>query len=111
MSAETVETFRYLYAVLSVLCATGFIATLVLRWEVLRRGERVLRLGLVAEHLVITYGAYNAIKLDYPTSAVALLITASMVVIITGFVLWLGEDLLRGNRDINRLTDPGGNRG
>ncbi len=105
MSAETVETFRYLYAVLSVLCATGFIATLVLRWEVLRRGEKVLRLGLVAEHLVITYGASKAIQDDYPPSVVAVLITASMIVIITGFALWLAEDLLRGNRDVNRLTD------
>lgn len=106
MSAEAVEFFRYAYAFLSVVCATGFIATLVLRWELLHIGERVLRCGLVLEHLVITYAAYIAIRDDYPQTIVGLLITGSMIVIVGGFVLWFSGALLRDERTVNRLTDP-----
>lgn len=105
MSPEVVEFFRYAYALLAVVCATGFIATLIVRWEVLKRGEKILRFGLIVEHLIITYGSYVALKNDYPSSIVGLLLTASMVVIALGFVVWIADDILPGRIDMTRLTD------
>lgn len=105
MSPELVDIFRVAYALLAVVCATGFIATLMVRWEVLKRGEIILRLGLILEHLIITYGAWVALEGNYPPSIVALLLTASMVVIVLGFVVWITDDILPGHIDMRRLTD------
>lgn len=106
MTPELVEFFRWGYAVLSIVCATGFIATLIVRWDVLHRGEKILRSGLIAEHLVITYAAYVALKTpDFPPTVVGAMLTASMLIIVLGFAVWIADALLGGDIDPNRLSD------
>lgn len=102
---EYAEAFRYLYATLSIVVCTGFVATLIIRWDVLRLGEKILRAGLVLEHVVITYGAYTALKLDLAPTIVAPLLTASMAVIVLGFAVWVADMLLHGDAGPERLTD------
>lgn len=91
MNPEHAEQVRYVYAVLAFFVATGFVATLVVRWEHLMKGERILRVGLILEHLVIMYGAYVAIKNDFPPSIVGLLVVMSMIVILLGFLVWITD--------------------
>jgi hypothetical protein len=49
VSPELAEFFRWGYAILAIICATGFIATLIVRWDVLHPGEKILRSGLIVE--------------------------------------------------------------
>lgn len=102
---QTAEAFRYIYATLAMLTCAGFAMTLVLRWDVLHRGEQLLRIGLVAEHAVIIYGAYVAIDGQYPPSVVGLSLTASLMLVVLGFTIWLADLLLGGDRSPRRLTD------
>lgn len=105
MDPGTVEALRYIYAGLAILAGTGFTATLLIRWDVLHPGERILRAGLVIEHAVITYGAYVAIDLGYPPTIVAALATASLTIICLGFAVWFCDLALHGDDGIRRLTD------
>jgi hypothetical protein len=93
MDAHTIEVSRYAYAILAVLCSTGFVATLVIRWDVLARGERILRGGLILEHLVIFYGAYVAISHHLTGSVTAPLLVLSMLIMLVGFADWVVNDL------------------
>jgi hypothetical protein len=94
MSPELAEFFRWAYAVLAIVCATGFIATLIIRWEDLDPWERIIRAGLILEHLVITYAAYVALKPpSYPPTIVGAMLTASMVIIVLGFAVWIADAL------------------
>ncbi len=105
MPAETVTALRYIYATLAILAGTGFTATLLIRWDVLHVGERILRSGLVLEHAVITYAAYVAVELAYPPTIVALLATVSLSIICIGFAVWFCDLAINGDRGIKRLTD------
>lgn len=105
IDAGTADAFRYIYAVLAMLAAAGFAGTLVLRWDVLHAGERLLRIGLVAEHAVIVYGAFLAIRGDFPPSFIGIAITLSLLVVMLGFVVWFGDLLLSDDRTPKRLTD------
>ncbi len=91
ISPETADFFRYAYALLAIATCVGFTMTLVLRWEVLGKGERLLRLGLIAEHTVIIYGAYVALGRNFPPTMVGALMTLSLLVVVLGFVVWLRE--------------------
>lgn len=102
---QTADAFRYIYAALAVLTCTGFAMTLVLRWEVLHLGERLLRVGLILEHMVIIYGAYLAIDRDFPPSLVGISLTGSLTIVVIGFVVWLADLVLGGQRNPQRLTD------
>lgn len=93
-SCVDVEVFRYTYAVLAFLCSTGFVATLTIRWDELKRGERILRSGLILEHLVLVYGGYLAIKSSAPGSITAPLLVLSLSIMLVGFLDWLFTDLL-----------------
>lgn len=88
---QTADFFRYTYALLAIATCVGFTMTLVLRWEVLGHGERLLRLGLIAEHTVIIYGAYVALDNNFPPSLVGALMTGSLLVVVLGFIVWLRE--------------------
>lgn len=94
MTEHTIELSRYSYLVLAYLCATGFVATLYVRWDELKLGERIIRVGLILEHLFIAYGAFIAIKHGFPGSVVALLLVISMLVMLLGLLVWLVEDLI-----------------
>jgi hypothetical protein len=87
------QALRITYAVLAALCAFGFVATLVIRWDELRPGERILRGALIGEHLTITYGGYVALVGDYPASMVATLLTLFLAGVFLGFVVWIVNDL------------------
>lgn len=102
---QTADAFRYIYAALAVLTCTGFAMTLVLRWDVLHLGERLLRIGLIAEHMVIIYGAYLAIDRDYPPSVVGISLTGSLTIVVIGFAVWLADLLIGGAEPPQRLTD------
>lgn len=101
----TADAFRYIYAVLAMLTCAGFTATLILRWEVLHLGERLLRIGLIAEHMVIIYAAYVAITHDFPPTLVGVAVTLSLAVVILGFAVWFGDLLFQHDREPRRLTD------
>jgi len=106
MSVELAEFFRWGYAILAIICATGFIATLIVRWDVLHAGEKILRSGLIIEHLVITYAAYVALKPPaYPPTIVGALLTCSMIIIVLGFAVWIADALIPGDVDMHRLSD------
>lgn len=101
----TADIFRYVYAALAMCVAAGFAMTLVLRWDVLHPGERILRIGLIAEHAVIIYGAYVALDLNYPPTPVGIALTISLAVVVAGFAVWFTDLVLRKNRGITRLSD------
>lgn len=105
IDAGTADAFRYIYAFLAMLACAGFTMTLILRWDVLHVGERLLRMGLVAEHAVIVYGAYLAISGNFPPSFVGIAITVSLLVVMLGFVVWFGDLLLSRHQAPERLTD------
>lgn len=94
MNAQGIELSRYAYAVLAFVCATGFVATLYVRWGELKLGERIIRMGLILEHLFIAYGAYVAIRRAFPGSITALLLVLSMLIMLVGLLVWLIEDLI-----------------
>ncbi len=105
LDPEFVTALRYIYAVLAILAGTGFVATLMVRWDNLHLGEQILRIGLIAEHVTITYAAYVAIELSNPPTAVAVFLTASLVVICCGFAVWAADIALNGDPGPVRLTD------
>ncbi|GAA1909460.1 hypothetical protein GCM10009737_08410 [Nocardioides lentus] len=101
----TADIVRCVYAALAIIAGCGFVATLIIRWDVLQLGEKILRTGLVVEHVVITYGAYTALQLDYPPTAVGLAMTAALAVVISGFAVWVADIVLHGDDGPIRLTD------
>ena len=101
----TADAFRYIYAVLAMLTCTGFTATLILRWEVLHLGERLLRIGLNAEHMVIMYVAYVAITGNFTPTLVGVEMNLALAVVILGFAVWFGDLLIQHDREPRRLTD------
>lgn len=105
LEPQTADFFRFIYATLSIVVACGLAATIVIRWDLLHRGEKILRVGLIAEHVVITYGAYTALQLDYPPTIVGLAATMALSVTLTGFVVWLADIVTRGDDGPKRLTD------
>lgn len=106
MSPELAEFFRWGYAGLSIVCATGFIATLIVRWDELFMWERIIRAGLILEHLVITYAAYVALTPPtYPPTIVGALLTGSMLIIVLGFAVWIADALRADVRDERRRTN------
>lgn len=82
------DFFRVAYAILAVVCSTGFVTTLVVRWDLYHLGERIIRSGLIGQHLILSYGGYIALKNDLPPSAVGALLTASLAIILCGFLVW-----------------------
>lgn len=105
IDATTADAFRYIYAALAMLVCAGFTATLVLRWEVLHLGERLLRIGLIVEHMVIIYGAYVAITGNFPPNFVGVAITFALAVVMLGFAVWFGDLLMSDDREPDRLTE------
>lgn len=92
MSPEVAEVFRWAYAVLAIVCATGFITTLIVRWDDLQPWEKIIRTGLILEHLVITYAAYVALQPpSYPPTIVGALLTGSMLIIVLGLATWVAD--------------------
>lgn len=89
-----VDIFRQIYAALALLCSTGFIATLMLRWDLMVPGRRVLWVGLIMEQLVVTYAAYVAITSGFPPSLISFLLIISLLVMLLGFVLWAHDGLI-----------------
>lgn len=88
IDAQHADLFRYAYAALAMLTCVGFTMSLMLRWEQLHVGERVLRVGLIAEHTVIIYGAYIALDKDFPPTLVGVLMTSALLLVVTGFFVW-----------------------
>lgn len=88
IDTQTADLFRYAYAALAVLTCVGFTMSLMLRWEQLHRGERLLRIGLIAEHCVIIYGAYVALDRNFPPSVIGLLMTGALLIVVLGFLVW-----------------------
>lgn len=105
IDTTTADLFRYLYAILAVLTCTGFATTLVMRWDVLHPGEKMLRIGLIAEHMVIIYAAYTALNEDYPPTPIGIGLTVSLTVVVGGFAVWIADLLVHGDRGPQRLTD------
>lgn len=104
IDGDTADLFRYAYAALAFLVCTGLTLKLVQRWDVLSLGERVFRLGLVLEHLVLIYGAYVALHRGYPPSSVGAAMTAALVVVVIGLALWL-----TGFGDCHKRSNEGEN--
>ena len=84
---HTADVFRYVYAVLAMLTCFGFSLTLVPRWERLTGGERLLRVGLIAEHAVLIYAAYVGLSKDYPPTLIGVGIAGALALVVLGLTL------------------------
>ena len=84
LSEHTADLFRYAYALLAMLTCFGFSLTLVLRWDRLTGGERLLRVGLIAEHAVLIYAAYIGLSNNYPPTLIGLGIAGALGMVVIG---------------------------
>jgi hypothetical protein len=92
------EFWRVAYAVLAFACSCGFTTTLYLRWVELERGERILRCGLILEHLAFVYGAYYALHHGLPGNVILPVVVLSMLLMLLGFLDWFVHGLMPAYR-------------
>lgn len=89
-----IEVLRVFYAILAALVSAGFTTSLRLRWRSLARGERIIRFGLIVEHIAFVYGAYFALHHHLPASFTLPVVMLSMGLMLLGFADWILNDLL-----------------
>lgn len=88
VSPEAATGIRYAYMALSMLVAALLAGLLVVRWGRLDTGERIVRIGIIGEHITFVYGGYLALSNHLPATDALVWFTVWLIGIVLGFALW-----------------------
>lgn len=106
MTPDTADLFRYVYGILAFVCTMAFTTTLIVRWPEWKIFDKVLRIGLLLEHLTLTYASYVALNAENaPVSYVGAMLSCSMLVIVFAFLLWLVDTVGASLREDRKPSD------
>ena len=97
MDPDYVTLFRYTYAILAGVVCVIFVRVVVSR-KSMHPALKVVCWGLVVQHATITYAAYTALDQNFPPTAIGLLLTVSLTIILVGFMLWAVDSSLKRSR-------------
>lgn len=89
MNLQHADNIRLIYAIGCMVVAFGLSATVVLRWDELAIPERIIRIGLVGEHIAIIYIAWIGIRENFPPNPGSYVLLVAVGVTIIGLTWWM----------------------